>query len=70
MPVYRVLGLLASELHDLRIDCLLEAVTPGWVANTVPFKIAITFVTAIRSRYYKPRSNCSFPQGASPVPRT
>ena len=34
---------MVPELHDLRIVCLLKAVTPAWVAITVPFLLVIDF---------------------------
>ena len=41
LPSYIVLGSMVSELHDMRMVCLLKAVTPAWVINTVPFKLKI-----------------------------
>ena len=32
------------ELHDMRIVCLLKAVTPAWVINTVPFTLVIDYI--------------------------
>ena len=43
MPSYIVLGSMVPELHDMRIVCLLKAVTPAWVTNTVSFIIAIDY---------------------------
>ena len=31
------------ELHDMRIVCLLKAVTPAWVINTASFTLKIDF---------------------------
>ena len=41
LPSYMVLGSLVFELHDMRIFCLLRAVTPWQVINTFPFALAI-----------------------------
>ena len=32
------------ELHDMRIVCLVKAVTPAWVINTVPFTLVIDYI--------------------------
>ena len=32
------------ELHDMRIVCLLKAVTPAWVTNTVPYLVVIDYI--------------------------
>ena len=32
-------GVMVPELHDMRIICLLKAVTPAWVTNTVSFTL-------------------------------
>ena len=32
------------ELHDVRIVCLLKAVTPAWVTNTVSFTLLIDYI--------------------------
>ena len=32
------------ELRDVHIVCLLKAVTPAWVTNTVPFTIAVNYI--------------------------
>ena len=32
------------ELHDMRIVCLLKAVTPAWVTNMVPFTLLIDYI--------------------------
>ena len=44
MPSYNVLGSMVFELHDMRIVCLLKAVTPAWVTNTVSFTLKIDFI--------------------------
>ena len=44
MPSYIVLGSMVFELHDVRIVCLLKAVTPAWVTNTVPFSLPIDYI--------------------------
>ena len=44
MPSYIILGSTVPELHDVRIVCLLKAVTPAWVMNTDPFTIAINYI--------------------------
>ena len=44
VPSYIVIGSIVFELHDMRIVCLLKAVTPAWVTNTVPFTIAIDYI--------------------------
>ena len=35
---------MVPELYDMRIVCLLKAVTPAWVTNTVPFKLKIDYI--------------------------
>ena len=32
-----------AELNDLRMVCLLDAVTPGWFTNTVSFRLVIDY---------------------------
>ena len=32
------------ELHDIRIVCLLKAVTPAWVVNMVSFTLKIGYI--------------------------
>ena len=32
------------ELHDMRIICLLKAVTPAWVINTALFTLTIDYI--------------------------
>ena len=44
MPSYVILVSMVFELHDMRIVCLLKAVTPAWVANTVPFLLSIDYI--------------------------
>ena len=40
---YIVLGSMVRELHDMRIVCLLRAVTLAWVINTIPFTILFDY---------------------------
>ena len=47
MPRYIVLGSMVPELHDMRIFCLLKAVSPARVTNTVSFTVVIDY-----TRYY------------------
>ena len=35
---------MVPELHDMRIVCLLKAVTPAWVTNTVSFMLKIDYI--------------------------
>ena len=35
---------MVPELHDVRIVCLLKAVTPAWVTNTVSFTLKIDYI--------------------------
>ena len=35
---------MVPELHDMRMVCLLKAVTPAWVINTVSFLLIIDFI--------------------------
>ena len=44
MPKHTVLGSIVPELLAMRINCLLKAVTPAWVANTVPFTLKIDYI--------------------------
>ena len=37
-------GSMVFELHDMRIVCLLKAVTPAWVTNMVPFTLLIAYI--------------------------
>ena len=43
MPSYFALGSIVPELQDMRMVCLLMAVTPAWVINTVSF-LLIDFI--------------------------
>ena len=44
MPSYMVLGSLVPELQHMRMVCLLQAVTPAWVTNTVSLTIVVDYV--------------------------
>ena len=44
VPSYIIPGLMVSELHDMRIVCLLKAVNPAWVTNTVRFMLVINYI--------------------------
>ena len=44
MPSYVILGSIVFELHDMRIVCLLKAVTPAWVTYTIPFTLLIDYI--------------------------
>ena len=35
---------MVPELHDMRIVCLLKAVTPAWVTYTIPFLLVIDYI--------------------------
>ena len=35
---------MVPELHAMRIVCLLKAVTPAWVTNTVSFTLKIDYI--------------------------
>ena len=43
MRSYIILGSIVFELHDMRMICLLKAVTPAWVRNTVSFTLQIDY---------------------------
>ena len=43
-PSYKYFGSIVPDLHEMRIVCLLRAVTPGCVANTVSFALAIFYI--------------------------
>ena len=43
-----VLGTMIPELHNTRLVCLLKAVTPAWVTNTVPFTLVIDLHSYLR----------------------
>ena len=59
------------ELHDMRIVCLLKAVTPAWVTNTVPFLIPIDYIRYSGSfEVLQAKVKCLLSVGpARPVPR-
>ena len=40
---YIIRGSIVFELHDMRLICLLNAATPAWVTNTVPFLVVIGY---------------------------
>ena len=44
MPCYIILGSIVPELHAMHIVCLLKAVTPAWVTNTFPFRLANDYI--------------------------
>ena len=44
MPIYFILGSMVPELHAVRMVCLLKAVTPAWVTNTVSFSLVIEYI--------------------------
>ena len=44
MPCYVILRSIVFKLHDMRIVCLLKAVTPVWVTNMVPFTLLIDYI--------------------------
>ena len=44
MPSFITLGSTVPEVHDVRIVCLLKAVTPEWVTNTVSFTLKICYI--------------------------
>ena len=62
---------MVPELHDVRIICLLEAVTPAWTTNTVSFIIAIDCIHYSGSfDILQARVKCLLSVGpARPVPR-
>ena len=59
------------ELYDMRIVCLLKAVTPAWVTNTVSFTIAINYIRYSDSfDILQAKVKCHLSVGpARPVPR-
>ena len=71
MPSYIVLGSMVTELHDMRIFCLLKAATPAWVINTIPFTIAINYIRYSDSfEISRAKVICHLSVGpARPVPR-
>ena len=48
-PSYIILRSMVPELHALRMVCLLGAVAPAWVTNTVLFSLVVDF-----TRYFNP----------------
>ena len=71
MPSYIVLGSMVPELHDMCIVCLVKAVTPAWVTNTVSFTIAIDYIHYSGSfEILQAKVKCHLSVGpARPVPR-
>ena len=71
MPIYIVLGSMVPELHDMRIVCLLKAVTPAWVTNTVSFTLLIDYIHHSGSfEVLQAKVECLLSVGpARPVPR-
>ena len=71
MPSYIILGSTVFELHDMRIFCLLKAVTPAWVINTVSFTLAIDYILYYDSlEILQAKVECLLSVGpARPVPR-
>ena len=61
---------MVSELHDMRIVCLLRAVTPAWVVNTFPFTLVIDYIHHSRSfEVLQAKVKCHLSVGpARPVP--
>ena len=59
------------ELHDMRMVCLLKAVTRAWVTNTVSFIIAIDYIHHSGSfDILQAKVKCHLSVGpARPVPR-
>ena len=58
------------ELHDMRIVCLLKAVTPAWVINMVSFTLKIGYIHLSGS--FDITSQCQCPLSVGParqVPR-
>ena len=62
---------MVTELHDIRIFCLLKAATPAWVINTTPFTIAINYIHHSGSfDILQAKVKCHLSVGpARPVPR-
>ena len=52
------LTLESPKIHDMRMVCLLKAVAPGWLTNTVSFILGIDYPRygGLFLRYYKPWS--------------
>ena len=44
LPSYIVQRSIVPELHDLRLVCLLKAVTPAWVTTTASFLFVIDYI--------------------------
>ena len=44
MLSFIVLWPIGPELHAMRMICLLRAITPAWVLNTIPFTKAINYI--------------------------
>ena len=59
------------ELHDMRIVCLLKAVTPLWVINMVSFTLVINYIHHSGSfEILQAKVKCHLSVGpARPVPR-
>ena len=62
---------MVTELHDMRIFCLLKAATAAWVINTIPFTIAINYIHHSGSfDILQAKVKCHLSVGpARPVPR-
>ena len=62
---------MVPELHDMRIVCLLKAVTPAWVRNTVSFTLVINYIHHSGSfEVLQAKVKCHSSVGpARPVPR-
>ena len=57
----RALGLSIPELHDMRMVCLFEAVTPVWVTITISFALVIDYNRYCGSfEVIQVKVNCSF----------
>ena len=59
------------ELHDMRVVCLLEAATPAWVTNTVPYLVVIDYILySVPFAVLQAKVKCHLSVGpARPVPR-
>ena len=71
MPSYIVLGSMVPELHAISIVCLLKAVIPAWVTNTVSFLLIIDCIHQPGSiEVLQAKVKCLLSVGpARPVPR-
>ena len=71
MPSHIVLGSVVSELHDMRIVCLLKEVTPPWFTNTASFTLLIDYLRYHGSfEVFQAKFKCHLAVGpAHPVPR-